>query len=126
MKIGELSKRSGIPASALRYYEKLKLLPSPPRIAGARRYSKEDLHRVQLVNLAKAAGFSLLEIKQLLNGFPMLEPPRNRWRVLVRQKRLKLEEQQQRIVKMLKLLSFLEQCECTDMEECAKRYIEKS
>ena len=126
MRIGELSRRSGIPASALRYYEKLKLLPSPPRAGGTRRYSKQDLHRVQLVNLAKAAGFSLLEIKELLNGFPIREPPRDRWRALVRQKRQELQEQQHRIVKMLALLSLLEQCKCADMEECAERYVEKS
>ena len=68
MKIGELAGRSGLNASAIRYYERRGLLPAPHRAGGQRRYAAEALDRVLLIRFASEMGFTLSEIKLFLNG----------------------------------------------------------
>ena len=63
MKIGELAGRSGLNASAIRYYERRGLLPAPHRAGGQRRYPADALHRVVLIRFASEMGFTLSEIK---------------------------------------------------------------
>jgi MerR family redox-sensitive transcriptional activator SoxR len=46
LSIGEVARRTGVPASALRYYEDAGLLPAPRRVSGRRRYDAEVLRRV--------------------------------------------------------------------------------
>ena len=67
MKIGELAKRSGIAASAIRYYEQAGLLPAVARAGnGYRDYHEHTLVRLQLIQAGQAAGFRLEELRQLL------------------------------------------------------------
>jgi len=63
MKIGQLAGRSGLNPSAIRYYERLGLLPAPHRTGGQRRYPIEALDRVLLIRFASDMGFTLSEIK---------------------------------------------------------------
>ena len=66
MRIGELSKRTGTSIQALRFYEREKLLPQPPRTpSGYRAYTDADLQRVLFICDAQALGFTLREIRQL-------------------------------------------------------------
>ena len=67
MKIGELAKRSGVAIDTVRYYEREGLLPQAQRLAsGYRSYDASDLRRLQFVRRAKALGFTLPEIRELL------------------------------------------------------------
>lgn len=67
MKIGELAKRCGVNIDTIRYYERQGLLPLPDRLAsGYRRYQASDIKRLRFVRRAKALGFALEEIKELL------------------------------------------------------------
>ena len=69
MNIGELAKRVGVSIDTIRYYEKQAVLPKPLRLgtgAGYRRYSDEDVARLEFIRRAKALGFSLSEITDLL------------------------------------------------------------
>src|SRR5688572_31055600 len=67
MKIGELAKRAGVGIDALRYYEREGLLPAPRRLAsGYRDYGDDVLQRLRFVRRAKALGFTLSEIRELL------------------------------------------------------------
>ncbi len=67
MKIGELAKRCDVNIDTIRYYERQGLLPEPDRQAsGYRRYQLEDVERLRFVLRAKALGFTLDEIKDLL------------------------------------------------------------
>ncbi len=79
MTIGELARRSGVRASAIRYYEALGVLPSPPRSSGQRRYDETALQRLAIIRFAKHVGFSLPDIRQLLAGVSTRPPP-ERWR----------------------------------------------
>ena len=67
LKIGEVSKQTGLAVGALRYYESLGLLTSERGDNGYRYYSPEAIHQVQFIKKAQAIGFSLEEIGEVLN-----------------------------------------------------------
>jgi len=65
--IGELSKRSGVNIETIRYYERVKMLPPPPRTASGRRvYDLTDLRMLAFIRRSRELGFSLDEIRALL------------------------------------------------------------
>jgi len=64
--IGELAHRTGVTASALRYYEELGLLPEPARVSGQRRYPESAARVVGTILLYSDAGFTLAEQKALM------------------------------------------------------------
>ncbi len=65
---GKLAGESGVNIATIRYYEKLELLPEPPRSnAGYRMFSPESVNRVRFIKHAQELGFSLKEIKELLD-----------------------------------------------------------
>lgn len=67
MKIGELAQRSGVGIDTVRFYEREGLLPKAQRLAsGYRVYAPDDLKRLRFVRRAKALGFTLPEIRDLL------------------------------------------------------------
>lgn len=67
LKIGEVSKQTGIAVGALRYYEELGLLASKRGQNGYRYYSKSAVHQVLFIKKAQTLGFSLEDIGQVLN-----------------------------------------------------------
>ncbi len=68
MRIGQLAKKSGVSSETLRYYESEGLLPKPHRLAnGYRDYPEETIQRIQFIQHAKAVGFTLREIQDLLS-----------------------------------------------------------
>jgi DNA-binding transcriptional MerR regulator len=66
--IGELARRTGTAASALRYYERIGLLPPAERAGGRRHYPASSADRLALIRLCQDAGFTLAEIRRLLAG----------------------------------------------------------
>ena len=68
--IGEVARRSGLRASAIRFYEKTGLLPNPDRRGGQRRYDPAILERLAVLEFAKQCGFTLDEARHLFDDFP--------------------------------------------------------
>jgi len=67
MQIGQLSKQNGVSIQTVRFYERQKLLPEPARKeSGYRIYSQEHVKRLRFVLQAKTLGFSLAEIREIL------------------------------------------------------------
>ena len=66
--IGEVARRAGLKASAIRYYEAAGVLPEPDRVRGQRRYTEETVRRLHVIDVAKRAGFSLDEARVLLSS----------------------------------------------------------
>ena len=67
LKIGEVARRAGVSVEAIRYYERLGLIARAPRTpSGYRKFDPEVLRRLQFVQRAQALGFSLEEIRDLL------------------------------------------------------------
>jgi MerR family redox-sensitive transcriptional activator SoxR len=82
--IGEVANLAGVQTSTLRYYEDIGILPAPQRVNGQRRYSREVLVVLAVIQLAKDANFSLTEIKDLLYG--ATGRPSERWQQLAQRK----------------------------------------
>src|SRR5215467_13880795 len=67
MPIGEFSQLSGVNIETIRYYERIKMLPPPPRTASGRRiYGVTELRILAFVRRSRELGFSLNEIRTLL------------------------------------------------------------
>ena len=67
MQIGQLAQRAGVAIDTVRYYERNGILPQPERQAsGYRHYGEDDVARLSFVRRAKALGFTLAEIRELL------------------------------------------------------------
>lgn len=67
MKIGELANKAEVNIDTVRYYERQGLLPAPQRLrSGYRQYEPQDVSRLRFVRRAKALGFTLIEIRDLL------------------------------------------------------------
>ena len=65
--IGALSRRTGCKVETIRYYERIGLLPPPPRSAGGQRHYGEDgLKRLTFIRRSRELGFSLEEVRGLL------------------------------------------------------------
>jgi DNA-binding transcriptional MerR regulator len=93
LKIGDVSKRSGIGIEALRFYEKSGLLDAPARtFSGYRVYGEDVLERLSLIKKAQALGFSLDEIGQMVGDARKGESPCEDVREIVRRRMAELEE----------------------------------
>ena len=67
MQIGQLAKETGVSVQTVRFYERQKLLPEPSRKdSGYRIYGPEHVKRLQFVLQSKGLGFSLAEIREIL------------------------------------------------------------
>ena len=67
MKIGDASQASGVSQRMIRHYEKIGLVPAPPRRdSGYRDYSDADVHRLRFIANARDLGFPIEEIRTLL------------------------------------------------------------
>ncbi len=121
MKIGELARNAGLNASAIRYYEKLGLLPAPQRLGGQRRYPSDALHRVLLIRFATDMGFTLGEIRLFLNGLHENMQVGPRWKKLATRKLIEVEQNIARSLKLKALLEGLLNCRCPSLQFCVNR-----
>jgi MerR family transcriptional regulator, redox-sensitive transcriptional activator SoxR len=118
MSIGEVARSAGVRPSALRYYEGVGLLPPPARTNGRRRYDGEVLDRLAVVRVAQQAGFTISEIRTLLDGCSEDTPPSERWRVLAEEKLPEVDALIERAQGMKDLLERGLRCECLRLEDC--------
>ncbi len=64
--IGGLASAAGVGVETIRFYQRRGLIETPTRESGIRRYGNDDLRRLRFIRQAKAAGFTLEEIRELL------------------------------------------------------------
>ncbi len=65
--IGAISRRSGVNIETIRYYERIGLMPAPPRSHGGHRiYDHDHLKRLSFIHRSRRLGFNILEIRELL------------------------------------------------------------
>ena len=117
--IGEVARRTGVAASALRYYEDAGLLPPPRRVGGRRRYDPEVLRRVEVLRCAQQAGFTLAEIRTLFHGFGADTPLGERWNALAHAKLRELDALIARAEQMKRAILTGMECGCVRLEDCA-------
>jgi MerR family transcriptional regulator, redox-sensitive transcriptional activator SoxR len=121
MTVGELAKRAGLRPSAVRYYERLGLLPAPPRRSGRRDYGPEAFNRLAVVLVARECGFTLAETLQLIDGFAPKTAASARWNALADSKEREMDTLIARAQTMKDLLQRIRGCRCETLAECGQR-----
>jgi len=117
--IGQVAKRAGLNTSAIRYYEAKGLLPQPARVSGQRRYGDDTLARLGVIDVAKRAGFSLDDIRVLLNASDAGEPAHTQLQDLARRKLPAVDELIERAERVRGWLQTATGCSCDTLDVCA-------
>jgi DNA-binding transcriptional MerR regulator len=114
--IGELARRTGVAASALRYYERIGLLPPAERAGQRRHYPPSIAERVALIRLCQDAGFTLAEIGRLLASSS--SRPRQAWDRMAERKIAELDARIADAQRAKKLLTHALECPHPDLLAC--------
>jgi MerR family transcriptional regulator, redox-sensitive transcriptional activator SoxR len=118
--IGELSARSGVAPSALRYYERLGLIRAGRTSGNQRRYERAELRRVAFIRIAQQVGVSLEEIRTALADLPdSRTPTRADWERLSRHWQGRLEEQIALLARLRDNLAGCVGCGCLSLRRCS-------
>lgn len=118
--IGEVSRRSGVAASALRFYEDAGLLTSTRGSGGARSYPRSALRRVAVIQAAKAVGMPLADLKAALDALPAgRTPTKADWARLSRLWRSRLDQRIDELQRLRDGLTSCIGCGCLSLRSCA-------
>jgi MerR family redox-sensitive transcriptional activator SoxR len=120
LKIGEVSRRSGVASSALRFYEERGLITSTRSGSGHRSYPRSVLRRIAFIVFAQRIGLTLDEIASELDKLPEDRAPNRRdWSRLSSQWTSRIDD---RIAELQRLRSSLTECigcGCLSLGRCA-------
>ncbi|MFD7733584.1 MerR family transcriptional regulator [Kitasatospora phosalacinea] len=111
MTIGQLAEATGVPASAIRFWERHDLLPAPERRSGQRRYPPQAVQRIVLLRTFQQAGLSLAEIREFQQDRP-------RRRAMIRAKLAEVEQRRTDLDHAHQLLTHALRCSRTDIVGC--------
>jgi MerR family redox-sensitive transcriptional activator SoxR len=119
--ISEVARQVGLRPSAIRYYERIGLLPSAQRESGQRRYDTTALYRLAIIQRARQLGFTLDEIRQLFFGFGNASRASERWQKLSQRKLAELDSLMDSIKAVRRLLKkMMQDCRCETLDQCGK------
>lgn len=117
--IGELSTRSGVSQSALRFYERQGLIAARRTDGNQRRFPSVTLRRVALVQAGKAAGIPLERIREALDALPEGKQPTKRdWERLSNAWRAELDERIATLESIRDRLTTCIGCGCLSLKTC--------
>ncbi len=118
--IGDLAKRAGVAASALRYYEAEGLLSSARSAGGRRYYPRSEMRRVAFIRAGQAVGLTLDEIRAALASLPdKRTPTKEDWERVSRSWRPLLDEKIAAMTRLRDTLSNCIGCGCLSLKACA-------
>src|SRR5688572_9531262 len=121
--IGQVASRTGLRASAIRYYESRGLLPKASRIGGKRVYEMAVLDRLAIIELAKTAGFHLDEIRATLQHATEAGAGA-RWKTAARANQDELDAELKRLRITKYVLTRMTACSCATLEECGRAFLD--
>lgn len=118
--IGDLARRAGVAASALRFYEDEGLIASARSAGGRRYYPKAELRRVAFIRAAQNVGLSLDDIKASLASLPdNRTPTKADWQRLSQSWRPLLDARIAALTRLRDTLSNCIGCGCLSLKACA-------
>ena len=118
--IGDLSARSGVASSAIRFYEANGLLSAERTAGNQRRFRRATLRRLAFIRSAQRVGLTLEEITQALAQLPASRTPTKAdWARLSRGWRPRLDEQIERLERLRDQLDGCIGCGCLSLQRCA-------
>lgn len=112
--IGVIAESSGIAVSAVRYYAEIGVITAAGRVGGKRRFDPDTVGRVSFIRRAREAGFSLDEIRTILDD------QSGGWRDLVGAKIAELGERRDRLDAMIAMLGEIQECGCRAVASCPR------
>ena len=92
MLIGELSQQINLSRDTIRFYEKMELIQPLVRNNGYKDYPEQTLQQLKLIQTAKNLGFTLAEIKQIINIVGENEIPAEQFQLILREKLVTIQE----------------------------------
>jgi MerR family transcriptional regulator, redox-sensitive transcriptional activator SoxR len=117
--IGEIAERSGVPASALRFYESVGLIGSTRTSGNQRRYERSTLRRIAVIQAGKAAGIPLEQIGAALATLPDDRVPTRRdWERVSRAWRDDIDRRMAALNGLRDRLSTCIGCGCLSIDRC--------
>src|SRR5688500_12395632 len=118
MVIGEDARQAGAQPSTVRYYESIGLIPAPSRVSGRRRYPVTGLQRLAMSQTGKQAGFTLAELRLLLDD--ILEGPSApvQWHALIQRKLQEMNALLLNVQSMKSLLEDMMGCDDAALVDC--------
>jgi len=117
--VGQLSERSGVATSALRFYETKNLIVAIRTSGNQRRYKAAMLRRIALIQVAQSVGFTLEEITRELEGLPMNKTPTKRdWERVAKKWQKDLDSKTRQIQSLRENLTGCIGCGCLSMKKC--------
>src|SRR6516165_3092370 len=118
--VGELARRSGFTASAIRFYDKEGLITASRTAGGQRRFERNTLRRLAFIRAARNVGLSLDEIAAALASLPAgRTPTRADWSRLSRGWRQRLGDQIAALAALRDGLDSCIGCGCLSLQRCA-------
>jgi MerR family redox-sensitive transcriptional activator SoxR len=115
--IGQVARQAGVNASAIRYYERIGLLPIAERHGGQRRYAPEVVRRLEAIDVAKQAGFTLAETRALLAA-DAERAAHAELRALAARKLSQVDALIARAQAMRGWLAAAQRCTCETLDDC--------
>ena len=119
LSIGELAARCGVSISALRYYERIGLLPEAEREHGRRRFPAATVGRLETIAAAKRAGLSLAQAGTLLAAVDAGAPLREPLWLLAEQSLPAAEREAALALERRDWLLAASTCRCASLDACA-------
>jgi MerR family redox-sensitive transcriptional activator SoxR len=116
--IGQVARRAGVNASAIRFYERTGVLPEPARVSGQRRYDETTIARLGVIEVAKRAGLSLDEVRTLLAATDAGAPAHEQVRALAAAKLHEVEALIERAQAVRRWLAAAARCNCETLDVC--------
>jgi DNA-binding transcriptional MerR regulator len=126
VKIGDVAKRLDIPSSTIRYYEKKGLINPPKRVSGKREFSTSALVTLRFIQLCQAAGFTIVEIRSLLEHYAEDSSKSGLWQPAVETKRTEIRKQIDELKQVDAVLGELMKCRCESIEQCVSLALQDS
>jgi len=119
--ISQVARRVRLRPSAIRYYERIGLLPRAERLSGQRRYDPAVLYRLAIIQRARQLGFTLTEIRHLFFGFRDVTRASERWRTLSQRKLAELDHLMDGIKAVRGVLKkLMTKCRCDTLDQCGE------
>ena len=119
--ISQVARQLRLRPSAIRYYERIGLLPRAERLSGQRRYDPTVLYRLAIIQRARQLGFTLTEIRHLFFGFRDMTCASERWRMLSQRKLAELDHLMDGIKAVRGVLNkLMTKCRCDTLDQCGK------
>ena len=118
--IGDLSRRTGLAVSAIRFYESRGMVAPSRTTAGHRRYRSADIRKLSFIKIAQELGFSLSQISSLMARLPDNRAPnKSDWTRIARTFRVDINARIARLTRLRDKLDGCIGCGCLSMKSCA-------